>query len=603
MAEGQWCLPRGVDESQRFVALSVDANHGCAVTAESAVWCWGRNDHGEAGAPDGSFVDVSVAGGNSCGVHVDGSLSCWGRDDFGQLDVPAGRFVEVFPGVPTCALRVDGGFVCWAAPYDGALLDVPAGVFGSLSVKNDFACAVRVDGKVLCWGAGSPTGTAPAVAVDGEFSKVSVGSVHACALETGGDVKCWGSNEHGQAEPRRGPFVQVSAGAAHTCALGADAVALCWGRRYRLHHGDWQTPPYSFSHISAGSDFTCGVTTDTLLRCWNDESRQHGALFKEPDVLKEPVDEGFVEVAAGRQHACARHTGDTVACWGAGLSRQTRAHTGDFSEIAAAGHVFCGLRADRTLYCWGDDSTPVGEFEHISEGACGIRAGGQIECWSHHPYGTRQSGPGHSCRAQASHIECLSSPDIAAPPEWAGPIPAAARGGPWYDGACGIRADSTISCWDILTHRQFDTKEGAYTQLSMTTGPLCALSADGTPRCWRGPDPCPGPWRCWGHVDESIRSPSAPSGAFEQVAVGERHACGIRADGTVACWGSNYDTYQSDLILTSDDERENRWWWWWPVVLGFAAAAVWGAVRLDRRLKPRRPGAESHWWDTTNRGP
>ena len=56
---------------------------------------------------------------------------------------------------------------------------------------------------------------------------------------------------------------------------------------------------------------------------------------------------------------------------------------------------------------------------------------------------------------------------------------------------------------------------------------------------------------CWGYSRdfraEAPRRPSAPGGgapdvapvSFASVSVGTEHACGVRADGTLACWGRN----------------------------------------------------------------
>jgi hypothetical protein len=32
---------------------------------------------------------------------------------------------------------------------------------------------------------------------------------------------------------------------------------------------------------------------------------------------------------------------------------------------------------------------------------------------------------------------------------------------------------------------------------------------------------------------------TTPSGTFSQVSVGESHACAVRTDGTIACWGAS----------------------------------------------------------------
>jgi hypothetical protein len=41
---------------------------------------------------------------------------------------------------------------------------------------------------------------------------------------------------------------------------------------------------------------------------------------------------------------------------------------------------------------------------------------------------------------------------------------------------------------------------------------------------------------CWGANETGQASP--PAGKFQQVAAGELHSCGLRADATVTCWGA-----------------------------------------------------------------
>jgi alpha-tubulin suppressor-like RCC1 family protein len=59
-----------------------------------------------------------------------------------------------------------------------------------------------------------------------------------------------------------------------------------------------------------------------------------------------------------------------------------------------------------------------------------------------------------------------------------------------------------------------------FVQVSMGGLRLCGLRSDGTVACWGG-----------------IGTP--PSGTFTQIDVGSNHACGVRSSGTVECWGGD----------------------------------------------------------------
>ncbi len=65
---------------------------------------------------------------------------------------------------------------------------------------------------------------------------------------------------------------------------------------------------------------------------------------------------------------------------------------------------------------------------------------------------------------------------------------------------------------------------GAWTQLAVGLGHACALREDGFVDCWG---------------EASARQTHAPEGPFTQVSVGFGHTCGVRVDGAVECWGAD----------------------------------------------------------------
>lgn len=69
---------------------------------------------------------------------------------------------------------------------------------------------------------------------------------------------------------------------------------------------------------------------------------------------------------------------------------------------------------------------------------------------------------------------------------------------------------------------------GAFTQISAGLGHACGIKSDGAVACW-------------GNNDYGQASSVSPAGAFIQVSAGAYHTCGVKSDGSVECWGSNTD--------------------------------------------------------------
>lgn len=95
--------------------------------------------------------------------------------------------------------------------------------------------------------------------------------------------------------------------------------------------------------------------------------------------------------------------------------------------------------------------------------------------------------------------------------------------------ACGASGTGTQTCsascgWDPCNDGS------TLPRGRITVGPVehaCAIRVDGT-------------LACWGKNDAGQATP--PAGTFRQVTAGYRYTCGLRTDGTIACWGVNSGT-------------------------------------------------------------
>lgn len=141
--------------------------------------------------------------------------------------------------------------------------------------------------------------------------------------------------------------------------------------------------------------------------------------------------------------------------------------------------------------------------------------------------------------------------------EWPGPVtplPPAPYIDAGWGHVCAIRDDGAMACWGsneetdcppwsdspCFTHfwGQATPPEGRFASVSAGTYHTCGVRDDGTVACWGANEvfsckpfgPC--------KVDYAGQS-SPPAGLFRDVSAGERHTCGLRVDATIACWGQN----------------------------------------------------------------
>ena len=207
-----------------------------------------------------------------------------------------------------------------------------------------------------------------------------------------GSVDCWGEGSWGKTVPPSGPFRSVSAAKGYSCYQESSESAA--GK--------------SFSVSCGGADHTCGVRVDGSVSCWGDDRTGQSSP---------PVGE-FRSVSAGGYHTCGVRVGGTLACWGNDWYGQAAVPEGEFQAVSAGGSHTCALGIDGGVLCWGsngipgtfshacrlvgalaecvaeevsggEDSygqaeSPEGLFVSVSAGntrTCGLREGGELECW------------------------------------------------------------------------------------------------------------------------------------------------------------------------------------------------------------------------------
>jgi hypothetical protein len=266
-----------------------------------------------------------------------------------------------------------------------------------------------------------------------------------------------------------------------------------------------------------------------------------GADGESPTAPLSPNEpERAADVIGGDGYACVLVGDNSVRCTGT-LQGVSRSMT-DFTRISGGRQHACGLRSSGEILCWGVNAygrltPPPGRYRDVTAGtdhSCGLREDGSIACWGLNDVGQTDAPAGTGHRA----------------------IVASAGG----QHTCALDAARAIVCWGAGHAGQSDAPDGTgYRLLAVTATGGCAVDADHRVRCWGEAIPgapesngfimiaagsryvCGlrhGSVECWGWLEAGEVLETPGGGDFVRIGTGYTHACALRADGSLRCWGS-----------------------------------------------------------------
>jgi hypothetical protein len=248
-------------------------------------------------------------------------------------------------------------------------------------------------------------------------------------------------------------------------------------------------------------------------------------------VSDPPVNAARIAVTDGGDTPtfCAVTTSGGVECWGGNRELHARPPEGAFVDIVGYRERMCGLRESGTLECWGTPSIrplPTVPLQQISAG-CGLDSEGALVCWD-------------------VDDEIVKAPG--------GPYRQISIGGAH---ACGILTTGEIECWGAGTEPttgpcwpncgQAVPPSDSFLQVSAGTLHTCAVRDDGSVACW-GAGSTVGDCHAEDVTANECGQAIPPSGSFATVVAGGLHSCGIRADGTLACWGAGSEPNDPEYV-------------------------------------------------------
>jgi alpha-tubulin suppressor-like RCC1 family protein len=368
----------------------LNTEHRCMIKGNGTLWCWGQilnaemdinhDEPTQLGAAN-DWVEVSShiggsSSGATCARNEGGDIWCIGHNQSGEL------------GDGTIGSRTEPDAIADSGPD-----------FAQVSANIRQTCGVREDGTLWCWGAVDAwddplipvqhIAKAPEqIGVESDWAEVIMGSAFTCARKTSGTLWCWGASSTNWTGLSLDPGVPS--------LMGPETN---WSN---LTGGDVGACGLRDQHQIDAGQAVCGIRENGQLWCASGSS-----LGDQGDPAQIGTDTDWLDVTAGSRDVCGiRGTAlpGSVWCGFSGTDNLFQVGGDDQWLDVKAGNwtgvtnVNCGIKADRSLWCWSQDPT-------WSTGSPTITVNGGIQFGTETDYDYIAGGSGqHICAVTTDKV-------------------------------------------------------------------------------------------------------------------------------------------------------------------------------------------------------
>jgi alpha-tubulin suppressor-like RCC1 family protein len=303
-------------------------------------------------------------------------------------------------------------------------------------------------------------------------------------------------------------------------------------------------------HLAAGGRRACALGSDGTAWCWGAEAATFAlgvGTHSATPVPITPGGSGAIDLAIDGSNLCLLKGEGSIWCYGSGILSGIGGRAVALSIGGAYGSAFgCAIRADGAVFCWPGtfSANPLGApvrapgLEDVTDIACGgyvacaRRSDATLWCWGGGAGDVSTPSPGTTIE-NPRRVPELGN-DVAAVFAGAG-------------GVCVSKTDGGVQCWGALFGEPFQggvpnfQPEPRFTgarRIAIGDGHACAIRSDKTLACFGAND--------YGQLGDGMfvaHSSAAPviglGGPVAEVVAGDQITCAMLENGAIRCFGNN----------------------------------------------------------------
>lgn len=353
--------------------------------------------------------------------------------------------------------------------------------------------------------------------------QISSGKRHTCSLKMG-EVFCWGDNINHQLGslgndsniPKKVPniidAIYLSSGGQHSCVVKKNGNVQCWGLNSLGQTGEATAQVKNvktsslkemvkFNNIktvSLGENHSCALNTNGEVFCWGDNSEGQLAstILPESNIpLQIPHLSKITMIASGNNHTCALHTKGEVFCWGDNRSGQI-GNKKIQDKVTVS--LVQGLKNVKQISAGGSTT-------------CALTNEGSVYCWGDNTFS--QSGVENSLENKNAKVISPNKIDTLQD------ISMISVG---ENHSCALTSNSLVDCWGSNSNNNFQL--GKITKNSIYPTP--------------------------------IEVPNVFD--MKSISAGGLHTCGLKENGSIYCWGNNYQGQLGNGEFSASNGRPSK---------------------------------------------